>query len=342
MTDASSHPADPLVSVLIPCFNNEPHVAEAVESVLVQTHPRVEVIVVDDGSTDRSADVLRSFGDRITWEAGPNRGACAARNRAFELSSGEFVQYLDADDRLRPEKVARQLPPLLADEADLVTCRGAIFGDGKGLRPKKEPPPDPAGRQPLDLALNCGLSTEGPLIRRSLVERVGGFRDGLPRGQEREFHWRLAAAGMRIVYLDTVLYDHRHDPRPGRITQTRQPPGYNAEILCDFAELAESGPPFELTASDRVALARRLLDNADYAHRGGVRPVAARAFALASRISPTVRPEDLAGWKCVLWRSIGPLWTADLLAAGRLMSGRDSSGRPRWRTRRIRSGGVAT
>ena len=114
----SPRASDPLVSVLIPCFNNEPHVGEAIESALAQTHPRIEVIVIDDGSSDGSVGVLESFGQRIAWETGPNRGACVARNRAFALSSGEFIQYLDADDRLRPEKISLQLVPLLAGEAD--------------------------------------------------------------------------------------------------------------------------------------------------------------------------------------------------------------------------------
>ena len=327
MTDASPHPAEPLVSVLIPCFNNDAHVGEAIESALAQTHPRVEVIVVDDGSTDRSADVLRSFGDRITWETGPNRGACAARNRAFELSSGEFVQYLDADDRLRPEKVARQLPPLLAGEADLVTCRGAIFGDGKGLRPKKSRPPDPVGSDAFAYCLRHGLATEGPLIRRTLVERVGGFKEGLPRGQEREFHLRLTAGGGRLSMVDELLYEHRNDARPGRITARRQPVGYNAGMMMELADTLANDERYRIDGSRRRALAQALFRCADASHRGGDRRAAAAAYGAARRIDRVARPDDLSWAKRVAWNLIGPARAADVWSVGRrILRGRAAGG----------------
>lgn len=97
-----------LVSILIPCFNAEPWIGECIESALAQTWPEKEVIVVDDGSTDGSLDIVRRFGDRIRWESGLNRGGNAARNRLFELARGEWLQYLDADDYLKPAKVQRQ------------------------------------------------------------------------------------------------------------------------------------------------------------------------------------------------------------------------------------------
>jgi glycosyltransferase involved in cell wall biosynthesis len=93
-----------MVSVLIPCYNNEAFVGKAIESALEQTYSNIDVIVVDDGSTDQSLQVIKSYGDQIKWHTGPNRGACAARNTAFSLSKGEFVQFLDADDILLREK----------------------------------------------------------------------------------------------------------------------------------------------------------------------------------------------------------------------------------------------
>ena len=99
----------PLVSILIPCFNAKQWIAEAINSALAQTWPEKEVIVVDDGSTDGSLDVIQSFDGRIRWETGPNRGGNAARNRLLELARAELLQYLDADDYLLPEKIAPQM-----------------------------------------------------------------------------------------------------------------------------------------------------------------------------------------------------------------------------------------
>src|SRR5262245_44085768 len=98
----------PLVSILIPCYNAERWVGQAIESALAQTWPVKEVIVVDDGSQDRSLSVIESFANRIRWQAGPNRGGNVARNELLELAQGTWLQFLDADDYLLPEKIAKQ------------------------------------------------------------------------------------------------------------------------------------------------------------------------------------------------------------------------------------------
>src|ERR1700732_3161240 len=97
------------VSILIPCYNAERWVAQAIESALAQTWSEKEVIVMDDGSRDGSLEVIKSFGARIVWETGPNRGGNVARNRLLELARGEWLQYLDADDYLLPLKIERQV-----------------------------------------------------------------------------------------------------------------------------------------------------------------------------------------------------------------------------------------
>ena len=94
----------PLVSIVIPCYNAERYVGEAIESALDQTYPHKEVIVIDDGSTDSSLEVIRSFGNHLRWETAPNRGGSAARNRGLELARGELIQFLDADDLLHARK----------------------------------------------------------------------------------------------------------------------------------------------------------------------------------------------------------------------------------------------
>src|SRR5438105_8509460 len=91
-----------MISILIPCFNAEKWVGQAIESSLAQTWPDKEVIVIDDGSTDSSLEVIKGFGDKIKLETGPNRGGNAARNGLLKLSQGDWIQYLEADDYLRP------------------------------------------------------------------------------------------------------------------------------------------------------------------------------------------------------------------------------------------------
>lgn len=206
----------PLVSIVIPCFNGEAVIARAVESALAQTIEQVEVVVVDDGSSDGSVDILRGFGDRIRWESGPNRGACAARNRGVALARGEWIQFLDADDELLPDKLARQLPQSLAHPGILVTTAGwHDRGDG-GFDVHAE---DGAGRDPVVFAIERWIQTSAPLHRRTDLLAVGGFREDLPCSQERDLHLRLAIAGLGFRAIGEPLY--RKHGAAGSISRNR-------------------------------------------------------------------------------------------------------------------------
>jgi glycosyltransferase involved in cell wall biosynthesis len=119
----------PLVSIVVPCYNAAPWVAAAIESALAQTWPEIEVIAVNDGSVDDSIGVLRRFeGPRVRILDQPNRGASAARNAGMRAATGKYIQFLDADDLLTPDKVARQVLLLEARGAGVVgTARWARF-----------------------------------------------------------------------------------------------------------------------------------------------------------------------------------------------------------------------
>jgi glycosyltransferase involved in cell wall biosynthesis len=206
-----------LVSILIPCFNAEQWVAQAIESALAQTWPEKEVVVVDDGSTDDSLEIIRCFDGRIRWETGPNRGGGCARNRLLELASGEWVQYLDADDFLLPQKLARQIAFAQRRPACDIICNPTIWEkseDGRLFSVKTQIP------EPHDpwilLALWHLPQTGGPLWKRSALERVGGWRVGQPCCQEHELYFRLLAAGCRFDFCDgcfAVYRDWDHSPR---------------------------------------------------------------------------------------------------------------------------------
>src|ERR1041385_7998340 len=101
---------EPLVSILIPAYNAERWIADTIRSALAQTWPYKEIIVVDDGSTDRTRSVVEKFDSKsVRIVAQENRGVCSARNRAYELSQADYIQWLDADDLLSPNKIATQL-----------------------------------------------------------------------------------------------------------------------------------------------------------------------------------------------------------------------------------------
>jgi glycosyltransferase involved in cell wall biosynthesis len=209
---AESVATEPLVSIIIPCFNAEAFVGEAIESAIGQTYPNVETIVIDDGSTDGSLDVIRSFGDRIHWETGPNRGGCSARNRGIELAKGKLIQLLDADDVLFAQKLERQLPVVIENPDQIVYCDHVVELVDEKAAPRLC---STLGRQddPVILVLeHRNMTTLAPIHRGEWLAGVGGFRAGLRACQEFDLHLRLAAAGKRFLRLPEVLFMVRRRP----------------------------------------------------------------------------------------------------------------------------------
>ena len=175
--------------------------SQAVESALAQTWPEKEIIVVDDGSNDGSLEFIKKFGDRIRWETGPNRGGNAARNRLTELARGEWLQYLDADDYLLPDKIACQMEFLpTRTETDV------IFGPVKlEHRSEKDTRHEvlliPEPHDPWILLARWYLPQTGaPLWRKQALLDVGGWKPDQPCCQEHHLYLRLLMAGKRFAY----------------------------------------------------------------------------------------------------------------------------------------------
>lgn len=192
------------VSILIPCFNAERWIGEAIESALAQRWPDTEVIVCDDGSADSSLDVIRRFEGRIRWESGPNRGSNPTRNRLLELSTGEWLQYLDADDYLLPDKIERQCA-WLQSHADVDVVFGPVtleFVEDGAVRQEVLPIPPP--HDPWILLARWFLPQTGaPLWRKAAVAAVGGWKPDQPACQEHELYLRLLIGDKRFAYSDT-------------------------------------------------------------------------------------------------------------------------------------------
>jgi len=209
-----------LVSILIPCFNAEKFIRQCIDSALAQTWAEKEIVVVDDGSTDASLDIIRSYGERIRWESASNRGANAARNRLLDLARGEWLQYLDADDYLRPDKVRRQMEFLRDHPQADVICSPTFSEKVEHGRTVLLTPTFGGESDPwIMLALWDLPQTGGVLWKRAALERVGGWRVGQPCCQEHELYERLLEAGCRFAFLDECFAVYRELDHGERLTQ---------------------------------------------------------------------------------------------------------------------------
>lgn len=205
---------DPLISVLMPCFNAGNYLREAVRSVLCQDWEDLELIVVDDGSSDRSLDVLRSFDDcRLSFVEQSNAGAAAARNRAFSQARGPSVMFMDADDWIPPGHLAA-LHSAVANEK---SCIGMAQWDRfyTKLEEARFPPRatyrDAPGGEWLIQDWSAGGGMAGPgvfLIPRDLIERHGGWDERLSLVDDFEFHARIIArsSGIRFAHEARLYY----------------------------------------------------------------------------------------------------------------------------------------
>lgn len=195
------------VSCIVPVFNGERYLAAALDSVLSQSRPADEIVVIDDGSVDGSAAVIRGYASRVRYIPQEHRGAAAARNRGVELSGGEFLAFIDQDDLWRPHKLERQLASFAADP-DLEVCishvemlwesaraaERAALGDHRRAR-----------RVP-------GYTTPAMLARRSAFERIGLFDSGLVLADATDWFLRAIDEGLSILLLPEALLVHRmHD-----------------------------------------------------------------------------------------------------------------------------------
>lgn len=203
--------AAPTVSVIIPCYNGERYIREAVDSALDQTHSTVQVIVVNDGSTDRTAAILDEFGDRITIVNQPNRGLASARNAALPVARGEWLAFLDADDCWVAHKLERQLQ--LADDAvDLIYTDRVNVGDRGGLPElHSELFSLYEGDVFFDLlAIGNVITASSVLMRRAAFIKLGGFFLGAPGTEDWDLWVRVAAHGTIRVCREPLVFYRLH------------------------------------------------------------------------------------------------------------------------------------
>ena len=249
----------PKVSVVMPAYNDAAFIGDAIESVLRQGYPDLEIIVVDDGSTDETYAVARSFGSPVRALSGANGGAAVARNKGINAASGNFIAFLDSDDVWFPGKLQAQMEYLRRYPKVGLCCTGfEVFSTDAGYPAAYNEPGEPLCDLTADLQgwlyhallMDCVVWTSTVVARRSLLEEVGEFDGALRRGQDYDF-WLRASRHMRMARLNAVLAGYRVDPGTG----AKKFPNKNWELEVVQRALSKWGrrdPEGRQIAADRI------------------------------------------------------------------------------------------
>jgi glycosyltransferase involved in cell wall biosynthesis len=261
----------PPYSIVVPAFNVESTVRAAVESALRQSYGDLEVIVVDDGSTDRTAELVEALTDpRVRLVRQANRGLSGARNAGVRHARGDLVAFLDADDLLMPDYLGRMAAALEQDPpADVAFCDAWVFETGTGRVRRttvfdRHRPPGPLPRDPADLLLvhlRRNFFHAATVVRRQALESTGGFREDLTSLEDYELWLRLEASGHRAVEVAEPLALVRRSPTQMSADTARM--ARNLVRVCDLMAAREdlprgAGPIIEERRRQALAVLRAL------------------------------------------------------------------------------------
>ncbi|MFZ5593840.1 MAG: glycosyltransferase family 2 protein [Pseudomonadota bacterium] len=227
-----------LISVIMPCYNAVSFVEESVRCVLDQTHGNVELLVVDDGSTDGSQEILRQLGarypERIRIYHQENKGPYPARNLALKHARGEYAAFLDADDFWHQDCLAKLYDAMMTSHADLAYCGWQNVGEGApGTQPHV--PPKYEEDDPVTRFLKgCPWPIHAALIRREIIDAVNGFSERCFSAMDYDLWLRILAVTRKMIRVPEVLSFYRwHDK--GQISSIKWKQVLNAwQVRQDF------------------------------------------------------------------------------------------------------------
>lgn len=241
------------ISVIVPTYNRQASLARALDSVLAQTRPAEEIIVVDDGSTDATAEMVRQRYPQVRYFHQTNRGVSAARNHGIARARGEWIALLDSDDQWLPEKLAVQIQHLQRHPGHpLCHCDEIWIRHGRRVNPMKKHAKHGGWifRHCLPL---CVISPSAALIRRSLLEEVGGFDETLPACEDYDLWLRICAHHPVLLVKQALLIKYG-----GHADQlSRRYWGMDRFRIQALAKILERG---ELSSGDAQAARAMLLE----------------------------------------------------------------------------------
>lgn len=203
----SSKKIQKLVTVIIPVFNGDKYIASTIESVLSQTYENLEIIVIDDGSTDKTCDIVKRYEGKVTYIHQMNRGAAAARNNGLKHAKGRYIQFLDADDYLEEDKIEKQVSFLQENEkfdicyCDCIRFYGELKEEEK-YRRHVTGEVDDLIYEIINFDQIFPFPIHSLLVKKSVFEQMGVFDESIKSDEDREFWLRAALKQYQFGYTN--------------------------------------------------------------------------------------------------------------------------------------------
>lgn len=254
-----------LVSVIVPCYNVQKYIQETIESILGQTYEAIELILIDDGSSDDTFTILKNYAsDRVHVIKQINSGACRARNAGLEKAKGKFIQYIDGDDIISKNKIEEELRLLGKTEDSIAVCNTIFFNDGDDYRsflPNDESRFLYCTDDPVDFLVNLYggygagsmVSIHAWLTPRKIIDRIGPWNEEILQDQDGEYFCRAVLASKGIVYSPNGSSFYRKHPGGGSIISRK---GYAVKKSYLYALDLKAG--YLLGRTDSIAARRAI------------------------------------------------------------------------------------
>lgn len=255
----------PLVSIIIPCYNAAPYLRATIGSIFQQTYPRLEIILVNDGSTDNTVDVINSFRDsRIRYYYQENKGQCVASNLGWRNSTGAYIKFLDSDDFLNPQHIELQLQALAGREDAVASCEWGVFYDGNPSSASFVPKLAWKNMLPLEW-LKTSLQQKGDMmggwlwmIPRKVMDKIGGWDERLSLNNDFEFSIRLLLSVNEVLFAKGAKIYYRLG-KPDSLSQIAslkrvEEAVLSTELGCSHLLRAEDSKEMRLIAANRYQL----------------------------------------------------------------------------------------
>jgi len=276
----------PRVSIVIPTYNRERLIGATLDSVMAQTFQDFEVVVVDDGSTDGTAELVRAYGARVRYLYQPNQGQGAARNTGLRAARGELVAFLDSDDLWEPNKLALQLAAL-ADRPDCpwIYTDAFVFDGATGRRQflfSRQCRPHEGMVADRLLRMNF-IASPTPVIRREVFDRVGMFNELTPQVEDWDM-WLRIAARYPIAYVPEALAGYRLHQATS--TGSHTPLAIYAKALGTIEHVAALEPEIYGSSRHRGIASISIIAGRMLVSQGDI-VTARRLFARASCLDPS-------------------------------------------------------